>query len=162
MNKPYHCILAIVDSVAEWEIVVRRAAVMARGGSHLLVIMLYDHHGGFESDHVPLLTPSEFLQRTEADLQVRLNQWLDRYGTPHARFKLLNGFSQQESVAWLAAWSPDMILATDATAAKIQGGGGFLGLMSLLQSPCSVRILSTTVHSRLHNWWAFLRTCFVD
>ena len=107
----YKRILALVALNSDSATVARRAVQMARSyGATLALAAVVDYTPGFESDHVPFLTPDEMRQATVRDMRERLQQMMTEVGAGGCEIIVGCG-SEQEVVAELTrSWRPDLVL----------------------------------------------------
>ncbi len=107
----YKRILALVALNSDSATVARRAVQMARSyGATLALAAVVDYTPGFESDHVPFLTPDEMRQATVRDMRERLQQMMTEVGAGGCEIIVGCG-GEQEVVAELTrSWRPDLVL----------------------------------------------------
>jgi hypothetical protein len=107
MKTPSACVMVAVDINTKAASLIRRAARLAgTTGLRLLVVHLIEHHSGFESDHVPFLTPEQMrleMARTAHDGLMRLVQSL---GLPDAEVLVVP--------AWLRQGLAELVLEQQA------------------------------------------------
>ncbi|MBF0212937.1 MAG: hypothetical protein HQM00_05140 [Magnetococcales bacterium] len=76
---------------------------------------------GFESCHVPFLTPEAWRQQTQAILEQRLHTLLQPFATPSWQFRLLAGPANRVMSELSAAWGADLILAPAPQLSRLAG-----------------------------------------
>ncbi|MBF0582979.1 MAG: hypothetical protein HQL80_01950 [Magnetococcales bacterium] len=160
MNRPRDVrrrILVVVESVNDWEQLLAWARTFINPHDSVLVAMLCEHHGGYESDAVPFLSHTDFLQQTERDLRERIRPLLLRLELPFASFRLLEGAANQTVAELATLWVAELILTRSELARRIQGYGGFLGLLAPVPLPCPLLTLSTPPCTHWTRWLARLQ-----
>ena len=107
----YKRILALVAFNSGSEAVARRAVQLARSyGATLALAAVVDYTAGFESDHVPFLTPGEMRLAIARDLREKLDQMMTEVGAGGCEIIVGCG-SEKEVVAELTgSWRPDLVL----------------------------------------------------
>jgi len=107
----YKRILALVAFNGDSEAVARRAVQLARSyGATLALAAVVDYTAGFESDHVPFLTPGEMRLAIARDLREKLDQMMTEVGAGGCEIIVGCG-SEKEVVAELTgSWRPDLVL----------------------------------------------------
>jgi nucleotide-binding universal stress UspA family protein len=107
----YRRIIALIEPRPGGEAVVRRALQTARfHGAALAIAGIVDYSPGFESDHVPFLTPTQMTDAICADVRERLGEILTRAGGGSAEIIVARG-SRDDAVAdILGSWKPDLVL----------------------------------------------------
>jgi universal stress protein A len=95
--QTYRRILVAIDLGKHSELVVRRAAQLAKAhDAKLIVAHIVDYTLGFESDHIPFRTPSE-MQTAIADLaRKRLDEMLKRLNLAAVDAIVINGRPERE------------------------------------------------------------------
>ncbi|MBF0185294.1 MAG: hypothetical protein HQM06_13040 [Magnetococcales bacterium] len=150
-------ILLVVESVAEWERLLDWSRSLIRFvEDKTLFVMLCDHHGGYESDAIPLLTHGEFLHKTEQALRARLARLLQQKGVPPMEFRLLEGAPHRVVAELSHTWAADCLLTTARTARRMQSHGGLLGLQPPEPIACPIAILPTEENRFWQGVQAFL------
>ncbi len=169
MASRHYRIIAVVDPLPSGEELVRRTVAVLRGYNprDVLWVTLCDDMGmGFESCHVPFLTPVEWLQRTEADLSSRLQELLGRLGITQPEFRLLSGPPNQTLAAVSEEWGSDLILSKETDAGKITGHNGMEWLQPPVPLACAVQTVAVPspwqrgMQTLLHRWNSRLRPLF--
>ncbi|MBF0427594.1 MAG: universal stress protein [Magnetococcales bacterium] len=141
-------ILAVIDPLPSGEFMARQVVTILRQtqANHLLWVTLCDDLGpAFESCHAPFMTPMQWLQRTEADLQKRLRELLQHLGVDSCAFKLLTGAPNRVISELSAEWYADLILASTTDMDKITGHNTLKWLQSPL--PLTGKVLAVPPHS---------------
>ena len=107
----YKRILALVAFNSDSAAVARRAVQLARSyGATLALAAVVDYTPGFESDHVPFLTPGEMRLAIARDLREKLDQMMTEVGAGGCEIIVGCG-SEKEVVAELTgSWRPDLVL----------------------------------------------------
>lgn len=121
---------------------VRQLAAVVRDYNprDLLWVTVCDDVGmGFESCHVPFLTPLEWQRRTQADLASRLRDLLQRIGMDQCNFRLLSGSPNQVMADLAEEWGADLILAKEADVGKITGRDRLGWLWPSVPIPCAIQ-----------------------
>jgi universal stress protein A len=118
----YHRILAAVDLSSRGEQVARRALHVSRlCGARLLVAHVVDHHTGFESDHVPFLTPQEIRAELAKVAGRRLEEMMERIGATEAQTRVETGPSGKAVAELAAGWQPDLVIVGSHAPHDLQG-----------------------------------------
>ncbi|MGD8407143.1 MAG: universal stress protein [Thiohalophilus sp.] len=126
MNS-YRRILAPVELDRKGEMTVRRAHAIARSlNAELVVVSPLYHHTGFESDHVPFLTPQQLMQQTAVMMQQRLDDLMLRAGAGDVAARILTGKPVKIIPEFARQWRPDLIVLTE---------GRNYGLRKMLKLP---------------------------
>ncbi len=109
----YKRILALVALNSDSAAVAKRAVQLSRSyGATLALASVVDYTPGFESDHVPFLTPEEMRQATARDLRERLQQMMTDVGAGGCEIIVGCG-SEHEVVSELTrSWRPDLVLVS--------------------------------------------------
>ncbi len=107
----YKRILALVAFNSDSEAVARRAVQLSRSyGATLALAAVVDYTPGFESDHVPFLTPGEMRQAIVRDMREKLDQIMTKIGAGGCEIIVGCG-SEKEVVSELtSSWRPDLVL----------------------------------------------------
>jgi len=114
MMTNYRRILAPIELNRQGEQIVRRAHHMARAlDAQLVVVHAVYHHTGFESDHVPFMTPQQLLRQIVAQMQERLEQLLRRAGAAEVTGRVLAGKAVKILPEFAWEWRPDLIVLAD-------------------------------------------------
>jgi nucleotide-binding universal stress UspA family protein len=145
--------------------VIRRALALARANAaELMVATVVDLDTGFESDHVPFMTPQQLRERTAQDVSHRLDLLLARIGAPGIEARVLTGRPNREVVALSEDWRPDLIVGAARETAAIQEASSLLPLATPQSLPCDVLTLhragSGTWGRRIRAWFPSLATAF--
>ncbi|MDR9437609.1 MAG: universal stress protein [Thiohalophilus sp.] len=110
----YRRILAPIELNRQGEQIVRRAHHMAMAlDAQLVVLHAVYYSTGFESDHVPFLTPQQLQRQIAAQMQERLEQLLKRAGAAEVRGEVLAGKATKILPAFAREWRPDLIVLAD-------------------------------------------------
>ncbi|MBF0271629.1 MAG: hypothetical protein HQL98_06180 [Magnetococcales bacterium] len=125
MNTPHHYrVIAILDPLPAGETTARQVMELLSGSRvrDLLWVTLMGETGlGFESCHVPFLTPAQWQQRTQECLEHRFKQLAQRLDMPRWTFKLLAGPANRAVAELSASWGADLILAPQPELKRITG-----------------------------------------
>lgn len=107
----YKRILALVALNGDSAAVAKRAVQLSRAyGATLALASVVDYTPGFESDHVPFLTPGEMRQFIVRDLREKLDQMMTEIGAGGCEIIVGCG-SEKEVVSELTrSWRPDLVL----------------------------------------------------
>lgn len=107
----YKRILALVALNSDSAAVAKRAVQLSRAyNATLALAAVVDYTPGFESDHVPFLTPEEMRQAIVRDLREKLQLMMTEAGAGGCEIIVGCG-SEQEVVAELTrSWRPDLVL----------------------------------------------------
>ncbi len=107
----YKRILALVALNSDSATVAKRAVQLSRAyGATLALAAVVDYTPGFESDHVPFLTPDEMRQAIVRDMRERLQQMMTDVGAGGCEIIVGCG-SEREVVSELTrSWRPDLVL----------------------------------------------------
>ena len=107
----YKRILALISLNSDSATVAKRAVQLSRSyGATLALASVFDYTPGFESDHVPFLTPEEMRQASVRDMRERLQQMMTEAGAGGCEIIVGCG-SEKEVVSELTgSWRPDLVL----------------------------------------------------
>lgn len=120
-------ILTAIDLTRRGEAVARHAARLARSeGARLIVAHVMDYSPGFESDHVPFITPDEMKAALVKAAEIMMTRLVRRLDAGENVCQVVVAGRREPSIAGLAArWRPDMIVVgEDATHGLEAGGAG--------------------------------------
>jgi universal stress protein A len=107
----YERILAVIDLSERGELVARRALRLARScDARLAVAHVVDYTPGFESDHVPFLTPQQMQGRLVRVARGELGALLGRIGADHVEQRVASGRPRREIVNLVSSIRPDLIV----------------------------------------------------
>ena len=107
----YRRVIALVEPRPHGDAVVRRALQLARfHGAALALAAVVDYAPGFESDHVPFLTPKAMTDAICADVRKRLGEMLARAGGSGAEIIVAAGSRDDAVEDILGSWKPDLVL----------------------------------------------------
>lgn len=120
----YKRILALVALNSDSAAVARRAVQLSRAyGATLALASVVDYTPGFESDHVPFLTPGEMRQSIVRDMRERLDQMMTEIGAGGCEIIVGCG-SEKEIVSELTrSWRPDLVLVGSNARHGLDQGG---------------------------------------
>ncbi|MBF0629233.1 MAG: hypothetical protein HQL91_13535 [Magnetococcales bacterium] len=124
MHTHHYRVIALLDPLPSGEATARQVITLLRGSRvrELLWVTLTGEIGlGFESCHLPLLTPFQWLQRTRAQLETRLHALSEQLEMPRWEFRLLDGPANRALAELSAEWRADWIIAPAAEQARITG-----------------------------------------
>jgi len=163
--KPYRRILAVIDIPPKGENVVRRALALARANeAELMVATVVDLDTGFESDHVPFMTPQQLRERTAQDIRQRLDLMLARIGAPGVEARVLTGRTNPQVVSLSEDWRPDLIVGAPRETAAIQEASSLLSFATPQPLSCDVLTMyqggSSTWGRRIREWFPNLAASF--
>lgn len=123
----YQRIFVPIEVNLKGESVVRRAQeIAAPFGATLFVVSVVDHHCGFESDHVPFMSPQALVQKTVRDMQRRLDHLLERAGASQAQGRVLPGKAHQIIPQLAATWQPDLVVLAQGAHYGLSPARGWL------------------------------------
>lgn len=123
----YRRILVPIELDRKGEMTVRRALGMAQAmGGQLVVVSPVYYQTGFESDHVPFMTPQQLLRQTAGMMQQQLDELLLRAGAGEAQGRILVGKPAKIIPAFARQWRPELI---------VLGEGRSYGLRKALRLP---------------------------
>ena len=107
----YKRILALVAFNSDSAAVAKRAVQLSRTyGATLALASVVDYTPGFESDHVPFLTPGEMRLAIVRDVREKLDQMMTEIGAGGCEIIVGCG-SEHEAVCELTrSWRPDLVL----------------------------------------------------
>lgn len=120
----YKRILALVAFNSDSAGVARRAVQLSRSyGATLALATVVDYTPGFESDHIPFLTPGEMRQAIVRDMREKLDHMMMEVGAGGCEIIVGCG-SEKEVVSELTcSWRPDLVLVgSDARHGLEQNG----------------------------------------
>jgi len=107
----YKRILALVSLNGDSATVAKRAAQFSRTyGATLALASVVDYTPGFESDHVPFLTPEEMRQAIVRDMRERLQQMMTEVGAGGCEIIVGCGSEQEVVFELTRSWRPDLVL----------------------------------------------------
>lgn len=163
--KSYRRILAVIDIPPKGEPIIRRALALARvNQAQLLVATIVDLDTGFESDHVPFMTPSQLRERTAQDIRGRLDLMLARLGAPGIEGRVLTGKPNLAVAALSEEWQPDLIVGAARETAAIQKTSSLTPFTTAPSLPCDVLTLhqggSGSWGRRIRGWFPNLAAAF--
>ena len=160
MNRVRPCLLAAVDLDRRAAGVIRRAARLAQSADLALVVVhVVEHETGFESDHVPFLSPAQLRGAMAQTAHERLQRLLQKLNLPQAECVVRAGALREELadlvqqrraryvVTGPLKWGAISRLATLAADARLQEVG------------CDVLHAGDDDHwsMRLARWWSGVR-----
>lgn len=123
----YRRILVPIELDRKGEMTVRRAQGIAQAmGGRLVVVSPVYYQTGFESDHVPFMTPQQLMRQTAQMMQQRLNELLLRAGAGEAQGRILIGKPNKIIAEFARQWRPELI---------VLGEGRNYGLRKALRLP---------------------------
>lgn len=110
--RSYRRILALVSTHADSEAVARRAVQLARfHGATLALAAVVDYTPGFDSDHVPFMTPRQVREALLRDVRGRLERLLSGIECEGGREVIVACGEERDVVAELTrSWAPDLVL----------------------------------------------------
>jgi len=157
MNTVRPCLVAAVDLDRRAAGVIRCAARLAQSADLALVVVhVVGHETGFESDHVPFLSPAQLRGAMAQTAHERLQRLLQKMKLPQAECVVLTGelrealaeLVQQRRARYVVTgplkWGAISRLATLAADARLQAAG------------CDVLHVGNDDHwnVRLARWWS--------
>jgi nucleotide-binding universal stress UspA family protein len=142
----YQRILAVVDLSAASAAIIRRALQLARQHqAKLRVVSIVEHDTGFESDHIPFLTPQQLREATARQQSEKLDLLLARLGAPGVEAEVLAAESARLALSeLLGEWRPDMMVV---------GSRGSYGLPGDSMGPLGQRCDWLTVQIQPAGFW---------
>ncbi len=107
----YRRVLALLALNADPEAVAARALQLSRFyNATLALAAVVDTEHNYDCDHVPFMTPAEWLKATSRDVAARLDELAARIGAQGAEV-IVAGGREREVVADIArSWRPDLLL----------------------------------------------------
>lgn len=120
----YKRILALVAFNGDSAAVAKRAVQLSRSyGATLALAAVVDYTPGFESDHVPFLTPDEMRQAIVRDVREKLDQMMTEAGAGGCEIIVGCG-SEREVVSELTrSWRPDLVLVGSSARHGLEQNG---------------------------------------
>ncbi|MFP4611276.1 MAG: universal stress protein, partial [Thiohalophilus sp.] len=110
----YRRILVPIELDRKGETTVRRAHRIANAlGAEMVVVSPVYYQTGFESDHVPFMTPQQLMQQTADMMQQRLEELLLRAGAGEVAGRVLIGKPAKIIPEFARQWQPDLIVLTE-------------------------------------------------
>lgn len=148
--KSYRRILALIDIPPKGGAIVPRVLALARANqAELMVATIIDLDTGFESDHVPFMTPSQLRERTAQDIRRRLDLMLARLGAPGIEARVLTGKPNLAVAELSEEWQPDLIVGAPRETAAIQKTSSLPPFAMPQPLPCDV----LTLHQGASGSW---------
>jgi len=103
-------ILCVIDPDRHGEQLLRQAVQHAeRCGARLLTAHVVDHHTGYESDHIPFVTPAELSTALAKAAQQRIRAMLDRL-YPQGNLWVEVGAARRTVVELATACEADLVI----------------------------------------------------
>jgi len=107
----YKRILALVAFDSDAAAVAKRAVQLSRSyGATLALAAVVDYTAGFESDHVPFLTPDEMRQAIARDMREKLDRMMAEVGAAGCEIIVGCGSEQKVVAEITRSWRPDLVL----------------------------------------------------
>ncbi|MEK7362154.1 MAG: universal stress protein [Pseudomonadota bacterium] len=107
----YKRILALVAMNGDSAFVAKRAVQLSRSyGATLALAAVVDYTPGFESDHVPFLTPGEMRLAIVRDMREKLDQMITEVGADGCEIIVGCGSEKQVVSELTGSWRPDLVL----------------------------------------------------
>ncbi|MEO5376179.1 MAG: hypothetical protein H7832_00110 [Magnetococcus sp. DMHC-6] len=159
MNQRHYRIIVVIAPLPSGTKAVLQAASMIRkmqARNILWITLVEENMGlGFESSHVPFMTPGEWLRRTEKDLRDKLDQLL----TPlnllvNWQFQMIPGPYNQALTTLSQDWGADLILATQNDIKKMSRHDGMMWFQTPIPFSCAIQPLPQPKKSGLTEWRA--------
>ncbi|MBF0342042.1 MAG: hypothetical protein HQL95_13925 [Magnetococcales bacterium] len=118
-------VIAIIDPLPAGESTLRQVITLLSDCPvrELLWVTLTGGDEGllFASSHVPFLTPDEWREKTERQLEMRLRALTAGLDLPRWSFRLLAGSPNRAMARLSASWNADLILAPREALPMLQG-----------------------------------------
>ncbi len=107
----YKRILALVALNSDSAAVAKRAVQLSRAyGATLALAAVVDYTPGFESDHVPFLTPGEMRLAIVRDMREKLDQMMTEVGAGGCEIIVGCGGEEEVVSELTGSWRPDLVL----------------------------------------------------
>ncbi|MBF0424617.1 MAG: universal stress protein [Magnetococcales bacterium] len=122
----YQKIFAVIELNDKGSRVARQAWQLARAGHATLAIsVVVDYTPGYESGHVPFMTPRQMKAATMIDVSRLLDALLADAGVAGAERIVIDGSSPESIVEVAGSWGADLlVVGSHATHGLVRGDGG--------------------------------------